>query len=230
MQRIRGWVPEIVSLLLFVVLTVALANGHLLALDLRVADWVDTHRPAPFYWTLRVFNYLGQGGQVLTPVAIILTAFATWRLRSVRPVLLFGSAYALFYLTIGPLKIWFDRAAPHFEGANREILFNPDPLATGSLSMSYPSGHVANALAWYGVIAVLINALLAQPMPDKAYLALRILPPAIVFVTTTYLAFHWITDSVAGLLLGLILTRILARVAVLLGFRPRTRTAAPVSP
>ena len=37
-------------------------------------------------------------------------------------------------------------------------------------------------------------------------------PPAIVFCTTTYLSFHWITDSVAGLFLGLILTRLMARV------------------
>ena len=41
---------------------------------------------------------------------------------------------------------------------------------------------------------------------------LRVLPPVIVFCTTTYLSFHWITDSIAGLLLGLILTRLMARV------------------
>jgi membrane-associated phospholipid phosphatase len=39
-----------------------------------------------------------------------------------------------------------------------------------------------------------------------------VLPPAIVFCTTTYLAFHWITDSVAGLLLGVVLTRLLSRI------------------
>ncbi len=38
------------------------------------------------------------------------------------------------------------------------------------------------------------------------------LPPVIVFCTTTYLSFHWITDSFAGLFLGLVLTRIMARV------------------
>ena len=38
------------------------------------------------------------------------------------------------------------------------------------------------------------------------------LPPVIVFCTTTYLGYHWITDSVAGLFLGLMLTRLLTRV------------------
>jgi hypothetical protein len=63
---------------------------------------------------------------------------------------------------------------------------------------------------------VLLNALLRSldrpPLTAGWQVALRVLPPAIVFCTTTWLAYHWITDSVAGLLLGLILTRLLARV------------------
>jgi membrane-associated phospholipid phosphatase len=76
--------------------------------------------------------------------------------------------------------------------------------------MSYPSGHVENALVWYGVIALLLGALVAVPPPVRV--ALRVIPPIIVFCTTTYLAFHWLTDSIAGLFLGLILTRLMARV------------------
>lgn len=209
-QRLRGWWPDVALLAGFVLLTVTLANGHLLSLDVRVADWVSGHRPTPLYWVLRVFNYLGQGGQVLMPLAILLAALAAWRLRSWRPLVLFAGAAVLTYVTIGPLKIWLDRAAPAFKGPDREILFNP--AASGQYAMSYPSGHVANALAWYYVIAVLLGVLVSGGLPARANLALRVLPPAIVFVTTTYLAFHWITDSVAGLLLGLILARLLARV------------------
>jgi hypothetical protein len=68
---------------------------------------------------------------------------------------------------------------------------------------------VANALVWYGVIALLASALVTVSPRNR--LALRVLPPVIVFVTTTYLAFHWLTDSVAGLMLGLVLTRLMAR-------------------
>jgi hypothetical protein len=76
--------------------------------------------------------------------------------------------------------------------------------------MSYPSGHVANALVWYGVIALLLGALVT--VPPRVHLAIRLVPPVIVFCTTTYLSFHWLTDSIAGLFLGLILTRLMARV------------------
>jgi membrane-associated phospholipid phosphatase len=210
----QGWVVDLALAVGFAALTVALAGGHLLGLDERVADWAAGNRPAPVYWLLRVLNYLGQGGQVLMPIAIVLAGLVAWRRRSIRPLLVFAAAFVLTYITIGPLKIWLDRAAPAFEGPERLELFNP--YASGIEAMSYPSGHVANALAWYGVIAVLLNALLRSlnrsPLSARAYTALRVLPPAIVFCTTTWLAFHWITDSVAGLLLGLILTRLLARV------------------
>ncbi len=212
--RPRGWWLDLLLVAGFVALTVALARGHLLTVDERVADWSVDHRPTPLYVLLRVLNFLGQGGQVLMPVAIVLAGLVAWRRRSARPLLAFAAVFVLTYVTIGPLKIWLDRAAPAFSGPERLVLFNA--YASGEKAMSYPSGHVANAVVWFGLIAVLLTALLRSldrpPLPAGAYAALRVLPPAIVFGTTTWLAYHWITDSVAGLLLGLVLTRLLARV------------------
>ena len=207
-RTVPGWWFDAVLLAAFAALTYALARGYLLALDRQVADWADLHRPAALYWPARVLNYLGQGGQVLMPVAGILAVVLAVRRRSVRPLLVFVAAFVLTYVTIGPLKIWLQRAAPHFSGPDRAELFNP--AAVGPLGMSYPSGHVANALVWYGVIALLLGALVA--VPPRVHLAIRVLPPVIVFCTTTYLAFHWLTDSVAGLFLGLILARLMSRV------------------
>jgi len=58
----------------------------------------------------------------------------------------------------------------------------------------------------------MIAALVRSPLSPRVRAAMRIVPPVVVFCTTTYLAYHWITDSVAGLLLGLVLTRLMARV------------------
>ena len=210
MTRPRSWWPDLGFVAAFVVLTVLLAAGHLLSFDAWLADWADAHRPAPLYWTARGLNYLGQGGQVLMPVAILLAGAVAWRAKSIRPFVVLAVAFVITYLTIGPLKTWLQRAAPHFDGPNRTVLFND--AAVGALGMSYPSGHVANALVWYGVIALLAGALLGGLSP-RANVAMRVLPPVIVFCTTTYLSFHWITDSVAGLFLGLVLTRLMARVS-----------------
>jgi membrane-associated phospholipid phosphatase len=65
--------------------------------------------------------------------------------------------------------------------------------------------------------------LLAPWLPDAARLALRIVPPAVLTVTTVYLGFHWISDTVAGLLLGLLLWRLLDRIPWGLPDRPAQR-------
>ncbi|WP_430781377.1 phosphatase PAP2 family protein [Actinoplanes sp. G11-F43] len=206
----RSWWPDLAAIAAFVVLTVALARGHLLDLDQRVADWALADQSSPVYWTARVFNYLGQGAQVLMPVALILTFLVWRRTRSIRAGLPFAAAFVLTYFTIGPAKIFFDRAAPRFTGPDKTVLFNP--AASGDKAMSYPSGHVANSLVWYAVIALLLTWLLGRVLTRWETFLVRVLPVAIVFVTTIYTGFHWVTDSVAGLFLGLVVARLLERI------------------
>jgi len=209
-RPILGWWLDLVLVAGFVALTWLLIDGHLLTLDQRVADWAFAHQPRPAYWTARVFNYLGQGGQVLMPVSLILTAVLGWRTRSVRSAFPFVAAFVLTYITIGPLKLWAGRAAPAFTGPDKTIMFNP--YAVGPEAMSYPSGHMGNSLAWYAVIALLAAALLGRPLHPRETFAIRVLPVAIIFGTTVYTGFHWLTDSIAGLLLGLVLARLIERI------------------
>jgi membrane-associated phospholipid phosphatase len=205
-RPVGGWWLDGLLLAGLAGLTWALANGWLLDLDLAVRDWVDAHRPALAYWIARVLNMLGQGGLVLLPVSTLLGLAVMRRRRVIWPVLPVVSALLLTGVTIGPLKFWLDRGYPHnWALPHPEELFS-DPVG----GTAYPSGHVANAIVWYGVIALFLRALAA--VPDRWIMAVRVLPPVIVFCVTTYLGFHWITDSVAGLLLGLVLDRLLARV------------------
>jgi len=209
--RPAGWWFDAMLLAALVTLTAALAGGALLDLDVAVRDWVDAHRPGPLHVLARAVNYLGQGGMVLLPVAVALAIALTLRAGSARPLLVVAAAFVLLYVTIGPLKLLLDRGYPHDDPPAPERLFLDGVGAT-----AYPSGHVANAVVWYGVIMLLATALLrayGRPTPSRrAVVAVRVLPPVLVFTATTYLGFHWLTDSVAGLVLGLLLDRLLARV------------------
>jgi membrane-associated phospholipid phosphatase len=222
--KIRWWF-DVVLVGAFVALTALLINGHLLGFDQRVADWSLTHQPAPIYWTARVFNYLGQGGQVLMPVGLILTGLLFYRTRSWRALVPFAAGFVLTYITIGPLKIWAGRAAPRFDGPDRTIMFNP--AAGGTEAMSYPSGHMGNSMVWYAVIALLLSALLSRPLKRWEWIAIRIVPVTVLFCTTVYTGFHWVTDSVAGALLGLFLARLIERVPSRWWARPSARLASP---
>ena len=207
---VLGWWLDLGLVAGFVALTVALSSGYLLTPDRWVADWVVTHQPEPAYWTARALNYLGQGGQVLIPASLILTGLLAYRTRSVRAVLPFAAAFLLISITVLPLKIWADRAAPRFSGPDRTVMFNPH--ASGRDAMSYPSGHVTNTLLWYTVLALLIAALLRRPLRRWENWTVRVLPVVIVFWATIYLGFHWVTDSIAGVFLGLVLARLIERV------------------
>lgn len=218
----RGWLLDGTLVLALAALTVLVATGVTHGVDLDTRDWVDSHRPTPAYVAARVLNYLGQG----TPLAVLamgLAVLLAWRTRSVRPVLPVLTAYLMLLFLVGPMKVLTDRAAPHKpEGVpNREEFF--------SGGMSFPSGHTANTIVWYGVLVLLLSALAPAVMKPAARLALRFGPPLIVAFVTTYLGFHWITDTVAGLVAGLLLDRLLRRVdwdAVPLHKVPGTRRLA----
>jgi membrane-associated phospholipid phosphatase len=202
-ERPKNWWFDVALLAGFVVLTLLLVwKTPLLSLDLTIRDFVDAHRPRPFYWVLRVFNYLGQGGQVLTPLASIVAVVLAVRRRTVRPLLPVIAAFVATYLTIGPIKLVTDRAAASSHIQHPEWLFH-DPNG-----MSYPSGHVVNAIVWYGVLALLLGGLLSE----RQLLLVRYGAPVIVLFTTTYLSFHWVTDGLAAIMLGLVVDRVLRRI------------------
>jgi membrane-associated phospholipid phosphatase len=155
----------------------------------------------------RVLNYLGQGWLVMWIITGSLTVTLLVRFRDWRVVLPGGMAFLLTYLTIGPLKLWTHRDAPSSDLPSAVELFNP--LAV-DYSNSYPSGHVVNAIVWWGVIVILASRL--WPLPPTLVRWMRVAPPVIVLCTTTYLSHHWLTDGLAALALGLLLDRLIHRV------------------
>jgi len=205
--RVRGgWWIEAALAAAFVAITAALAAG-LTDPDLAVRDWCDAHRPAALDNLARAANYLGQGG-VLTVVAGVLALVVGWRTRTVRPLSPVVTAFVFTTATVLPLKWWTDRAAPSSTLPDAGELFNN--LPPGEYAESYPAGHLVVAIVWYGVIVVLLEALVH--LPRWLHVTIRVAPPAILLVSTTYLSFHWLTDGLAGICLGLLLDRLVWRI------------------
>ncbi|GGJ90929.1 hypothetical protein GCM10010123_20980 [Pilimelia anulata] len=211
-QRVRfGWWYEAVLLGVVVGVTAALATGHLGGLDLAVRDWCAAHRGAVAVGVARAFNLLGQGGP-LTLIAVGLAGWLAGRRRSVRPLLPVAFVFGALYLTIGPLKLWSGRPYP------REAV-DPHPelfFRAVEHDRAFPSGHTANAVVWLGVIVLLAGALRRAygraSVAPRAVAVLRVAAPVIVVATTVYLQYHWLTDSIVGLAIGLLLDRLRQRV------------------
>jgi membrane-associated phospholipid phosphatase len=201
--RPGGVALDLALLAAFVAVTVALAAGSpLLRADVAVAEWCDAHRPPAAFLVAVTLNYLGQG----LPLTLLTFGVSGWRAarwRSARPMLVPVAAYLLTYLSIGPLKLLSARPAPH----NTEYA-HPERLFVAAGQRSYPSGHVGNALVWYTALAIVLAGVLGPPVLR----ALRVAPVLVVLATTTYLGYHWLTDGVAGALIGVVLSRLLLRV------------------
>lgn len=224
--RPRGWWFDGVLVLGFTGLTVALAGGlgaasrsGLLAADRAVRDWSDGHRPPVLDTVTTVANLLGRGGP-LTTLSTVIAVVLAWRTRSARPLAPVALAFGLTFTVLTALKNLTDRAAPH---AYRPPDSVPHPELLGSGGVSYPSGHLVNAIVWYGVLVLL----LARWLPVPARRLVRVVPAAVLTGSTVYLGFHWATDTLAGLVLGLLLERVLRRVFPVEPLPGRPATAAP---
>lgn len=201
-----GWWQEAGLLGLLVLVTVAAINGWTHDLDEAVRAFVLDHQATAAWWVARGLNLFGQGSIVTWVLGLGLTLLLWWRKRRWQVFGPWVVGFFLTYITLGPLKIWSMRDAPSSTLPNAVEFFNHDAV---KYSMSYPSGHVVNSIVWWGVIALLASRL--WPIPGRWLLAMRVAPPVIVVLTTTYLNFHWVTDGLAAVTLGLLLDRVLHR-------------------
>ena len=141
-------------------------------------------RSGPLTSVAKVFNVLGLA-VVIWPIRLAVAGFLALRRRWWHLVA-FASAVALSEAAIGTLKALYDRTRP------------PHPLVSVT-GKSFPSGH---ALAASATIVAIVIALFPEG-PRRYWWGVGAVAFALVMgLSRTYLAAHWLSDSVAGILMG----------------------------
>jgi len=206
----RTWIPDIIMGVAFVLWTIPLVwASPLVDLDIWIRDLCDSFRPPWAEGVATLTNMFGQGG-LLGSVSLGLAALLAVKGRNVRPLIAFLAAYFMTGAIL-ILKDLLPRNYPHwprplpgpYADAAQAVLFSGlDP------SGAYPSGHVLNTIVWYGFIIFLVGS----GMKPWQRGLLRYVPPVIVTFSTTYLGFHWFTDTPAGLFIGVVILRIVQRI------------------
>ena len=79
----------------------------------------------------------------------------------------------------------------------------PMPLSTGADSFSFPSGHAAMATVVLGTAVLLVASGLGRAA-QKCAIAVLATVLGVVAVSRVYLQVHWVSDVVAGVMLGAI--------------------------
>jgi len=160
------------------------ALGHIQHVDDSWLRLMVSWRDGPVTVIAKIFNVLGLV-YVTLPVRIAVAGYLAVR-RQWWHCAAFVAAVVLSEILIGPLKGAYDRARP------------PGPLVATS-GASFPSGHSIAASV------TVLAAVIALVPPGRRRIAWSLAAAAfavLMALSRAYLAAHWLSDAIAGLLLG----------------------------
>ncbi len=180
------------------------------AVDDAVWDVAGDVRNDPTTVVAIALSWLGSGA-VNWPLRVAAMALLAWRRHWLR-LAAFALAVLSSELLIGPVKAAYGRDRP------------PGSLIETSAA-AFPSGHaIAGAVTAVGLVLVL-----ARPGPSRWRWEVRAVAFAgLMALSRVYLRAHWLSDTVAGALLGAGLA--LGWPALLMALRSRIGSPAPPPP
>ena len=160
------------------------ALSHIQRLDDSWLRLMTSGRAAAITAVAKVFNVLGLV-YVTLPVRIAIAGYLAFRRRWWH-LAAFAAAVLLSEVLIGPVKAAYDRARP------------PESLVATS-GASFPSGHsVAASVTVFAAVIALVPAGRRRVIWGLAAALFALL----MGLSRAYLGAHWLSDSIAGLLLG----------------------------
>ncbi len=170
-----------------------LMSSWLVTLDWKVMLFRPYQQWPSIHAFLDYYVVLGQRGPTAVMVACWL-GWRSWRQHTLRPLLTLGASLLLLNVTVGAVKIGLGRLGPHYATQ----IGSAELFAGGDI---FPSGHTANAVVTWGILAYLA----ATPRARRYLSAMSAIVSLGVGLTTVYLGTHWLSDVVLGWAAGLLI-------------------------
>lgn len=184
---IAGWAAFLLAGLLFITIAWNVAaRSPLVRLDASLAAWLHAHAEPALTWVLVAVTHLNSTVAIVAWSAVFTAVLA--RMREKYWILTLWLAVGGGLLLNWLLKLSYERARPRFD----------DPLITLT-TYSFPSGHTAGAVVFYGVLAAFLVSRFHQPWKRLACVAGAIAAVALVAFSRMYLGAHYLSDVLAAI-------------------------------
>ncbi len=163
-------------------------NAGLAHYDPRLASWAAHHATTSSTSTCRFVSQFG-GAAVVIPLAVVVAVVESLRVRSRSVWLFLVLVVGGQFLLANTIKFFVGRARPTID------------QLTGFSGKSFPSGHATAAAATYAAFALLFG--IRRSARFRAVAAGSAVTLSVLIAgTRVLLGVHWLTDVVAGLVLG----------------------------
>ncbi|MFJ8309204.1 MULTISPECIES: phosphatase PAP2 family protein [unclassified Streptomyces] len=175
------------------IVVAVLTSSWLVELDWKVMLFRPYEHWPQWHAFLDYFVVLGQRG----PTAVMVMAWLgwrSWRQHTLRPLLTLGAALLLLNMTVGSVKLGLGRLGPHYATQ----IGSAELFAGGDI---FPSGHTANAVVTWGILAYLATT----PRARRWLSVISAMVALGVGATTVYLGTHWVSDVLLGWAAGLLI-------------------------
>lgn len=164
-------------------------GGPLKALDVWLAHWTVAESTG-LRGPLGVVDSIGLRGATL-PVLMLVVFWLRRRTGRWRPLGVALVTVVVINVAIGSMKVLAGRGRPSMQSPD---LFTGDVL--------WPSGHAANVVITSGLIVYLVRHYGQCPIGRRAGWLIVAVPSAAMTAVSVALGYHWLTDLVAGVIVG----------------------------
>lgn len=175
---------------LLVLVTVDIfVQGPLTQLDIEIASWDGEKETPALQDAAWIYDKLGQRS-VLVPILLIVAGVFARRHGTWRPVVLAMASFVVLNVVVGAMKILIGRSETE----------TGDPSVFDG-GVIYPSGHSSNMVLTGGLIIYFFWRYAKDPPLRRLTLLITVLT-TVTILTSLYVGSHWLTDLVAGALVG----------------------------